>query len=114
MATGLRATANSETSFDLTWSIPLEDGGTTVTGYRIEVSTVGSRSEMVAEVATAGTVPDFASATAVGHSDWASSHQKRILPWLTRPAMPSASSPVRAWWTVECCSPRRLPSPPSR
>ena len=40
--TGLTATANGQTQVDLAWSAPLEDGGTTVTGYRIEVSLNGS------------------------------------------------------------------------
>ena len=40
--TGLTATANGQTQVDLAWSAPLEDGGTAVTGYRIEVSPDGS------------------------------------------------------------------------
>ena len=36
--TGLTATTNGQTQVDLAWSAPLENGGTAVTGYRIEVS----------------------------------------------------------------------------
>ena len=40
--TGLAATENSQTQIYLAWSAPSEDGGTAVTGYRIEVSPDGS------------------------------------------------------------------------
>ena len=40
--TGLNATANGQTQIDLSWSAPSEDGGMTITGYRIEVSLNGS------------------------------------------------------------------------
>ncbi len=40
--TDLRATANGQTRIDLSWSAPANNGGATITGYRIEVSTDGS------------------------------------------------------------------------
>ena len=40
--TGLTATADGQTGIDLSWTAPSDDGGATITGYRIEVSTDGS------------------------------------------------------------------------
>ena len=40
--TGLTATANGQTQIDLSWTAPSEDGGSTIAGYRIEVSEDGS------------------------------------------------------------------------
>ncbi len=40
--TGLTATAQGENRIDLAWSSPSDDGGSAITGYRIEVSTDGS------------------------------------------------------------------------
>ena len=40
--TGLSATANGQTEIDLSWSVPSDDGGANITGYKIEVSTSGS------------------------------------------------------------------------
>ncbi len=40
--TGLTATANGQTQIDLSWTAPSNNGGATITGYRIEVSTDGS------------------------------------------------------------------------
>ena len=39
---GLTATADGQTEIDLSWTAPSDDGGATITGYRIEVSTEGS------------------------------------------------------------------------
>ena len=40
--TGLAATANGQTQIDLTWTAPSSNGGASISGYRIEVSTDGS------------------------------------------------------------------------
>ena len=40
--TTLTATSNGQTQIDLSWTAPSDDGGTAITGYRIEVSTNGS------------------------------------------------------------------------
>ena len=46
---GLTATADGQTRIDLSWSAPSDDGGATITGYKIEVSTNGSSwSDLVA------------------------------------------------------------------
>ena len=39
--TNLAAEANGSTQIDLTWEAPADDGGSAITGYRIEVSTDG-------------------------------------------------------------------------
>ena len=41
--TELTATANWEKWIDLSWTVPADDGGANITGYRIEVSEDGSR-----------------------------------------------------------------------
>ena len=47
--TGLTVTADGQARIDLSWTAPSDDGGATITGYRIEVSTNGSSwSELVA------------------------------------------------------------------
>ena len=47
--TGLSATADGQTEIDLSWAAPSDDGGATITGYKIEVSTNGSSwSDLVA------------------------------------------------------------------
>ena len=54
--TALTATANGQTQIDLSWSAPSEDGGTAVTGYRIEVSPDGSAwADLVADTLTTTT-----------------------------------------------------------
>ena len=40
--TGLTATADGQTRIDLSWTAPSDDGGATITGYKVEVSTNGS------------------------------------------------------------------------
>ena len=53
---GLTATANGQTGIDLSWSVPSDDGGATVTGYRIEVSTDNSNwSDLVANTRSTAT-----------------------------------------------------------
>ena len=47
--TGLSATADGQTRIDLSWTAPSDEGGSKITGYRIEVSTDGlSWSDLVA------------------------------------------------------------------
>ena len=41
--TALTATANWEKWIDLSWTVPVDDGGANITGYRIEASEDGSR-----------------------------------------------------------------------
>ena len=60
--TGLTATASGRTRIDLSWSAPASDGGTAITGYRIEWSadgTSGSWSDLVASTGS----------TAIAYSD---------------------------------------------
>ncbi len=42
--TGLRATASGQTAINLSWSAPSNNGGSAITGYRIQVSPNGSTS----------------------------------------------------------------------
>ena len=54
--TTLTATANGQTQIDLSWIAPSDDGGTAITGYRIEVSTNGSTwSDLVANTRSTAT-----------------------------------------------------------
>ena len=42
--TGLSATADGTSTIDLDWTVPTDDGGSAITGYRIEVSSNGGTS----------------------------------------------------------------------
>ena len=54
--TGLTATANGQTGIDLSWTAPSSDGGASITGYKIEVSTDNSSwSDLVANIGSTGT-----------------------------------------------------------
>ena len=54
--TGLTATANGQTQIDLSWTAPSNDGGATITGYKIEVSTDGaSWSDLVTDTGSTTT-----------------------------------------------------------
>ena len=55
--TNLRAEADGGTRIDLSWDAPADDGGSAITGYRIEVSPDGSTgwSELVADTGNDGT-----------------------------------------------------------
>ena len=53
--TGLTATADGQTEIDLSWTAPSNDGGASITGYKIEVSTNGSNwSDLVANTRSTG------------------------------------------------------------
>ena len=53
---GLTATADGQTQIDLSWTAPSDDGGTAITGYKIEVSTNSSSwSNLVANTNSTGT-----------------------------------------------------------
>ena len=55
--TGLSATASGSSTIDLSWTAPADNGGTAITGYRIEVSSSGtsSWSDLVANTNTTTT-----------------------------------------------------------
>ena len=55
--TGLSATANGSTTIDLDWTAPSDNGGSAITGYRIEVSPNGASNwtDLVANTGTTGT-----------------------------------------------------------
>ena len=53
---GLTATADGQMRIDLSWSAPSDDGGASITGYKIEVSTNGSSwSDLVANTRSTST-----------------------------------------------------------
>ena len=53
---GLTATGNGQTFIDLSWSAPASDGGSSITGYRIEVSTNRSSwSDLVSNTGSSAT-----------------------------------------------------------
>ena len=63
--TGLTATANGQTRIDLSWTAPSDDGGSNITGYKIEVSTNGSTwSDLVANTNSTSTSYSHTSLTA--------------------------------------------------
>ena len=55
--TGLTATASGSTQIDLAWNAPANDGGSAITGYRIQVSSSGSSnwSDLVADTGSTAT-----------------------------------------------------------
>ena len=54
--TSLTATADGQMEIDLSWTAPSDDGGASITGYRIEVSTDGSSwSDLVADTDSTST-----------------------------------------------------------
>ena len=63
--TGLSAAADGQTEIDLSWTAPSDDGGATITGYRIEVSTDGSSwSDLVADTGSTATTYSHTGLTA--------------------------------------------------
>ena len=57
--TGLSATAADQTAIDLSWTAPAADGGATVSGYRIEVSTDAGTNWADANANTASTATTY-------------------------------------------------------
>ena len=53
--TGLTAAARGRDTIDLAWTAPANDGGTPVTGYRVEVNTAGTWSNVVADTGSTDT-----------------------------------------------------------
>ena len=54
--TGLAATSNGQTQIDLSWTAPSADGGSAITGYRVEVSRDGSAwSDLVGDTRSTAT-----------------------------------------------------------
>ena len=64
--TGLSATAAGQTAIDLSWTAPADDGGATVSGYRIEWSTDAGANwaVLVSDIASTDTVYQHSGLTA--------------------------------------------------
>ena len=63
--TGLTATANGQTQIDLLWSAPSDNGGSAITGYRIEVSEDNANwRELVPDTGSTATIYSDAGLTA--------------------------------------------------
>ena len=58
--TGLTATASGTSTINLDWTEPADDGGASITGYKIEVSPNGSSSSWTDLVANTGTSTSYA------------------------------------------------------
>ena len=62
---GLTAAGNGQTRIDLSWTAPSDDGGTDITGYKIEVSTNGSSwRDLEANTRSTSTIYSHSSLTA--------------------------------------------------
>ncbi len=64
--TGLTATASGTTTINLSWTAPVDNGGSAITGYKIEVSTDSETTwnDLVADTASTATAYDHTGLTA--------------------------------------------------